>query len=135
MKKTFIKEAFGWGFALWLIGYLLGILFFMFVQVAMIGWFVAPLGITITLWVLFKKIVSDELDYFLKLGLVWLVLAIVLDYIFLVMMLKPEDGYYKLDVYFYYFFTLALPLLVGWIRANRKKVDKHSKEDQGAEVR
>ena len=120
MKNTFLKEGLGWGFVLWLIGYLLGILFFMFVPVAMIGWFITPIGIAITLWVLFKKITSDKLEYFLKLGFAWVVMAIVLDYVFLVMMFKPEDGYYKLDVYFYYLFTLALPLLVGWIKATKK---------------
>jgi hypothetical protein len=49
-----------------------------------------------------------------------MVMAIVLDYVFLVMMFKPEDGYYKLDVYFYYFFTLVLPLLVGWVKTTKK---------------
>jgi hypothetical protein len=120
MKNTFLKEGLGWGFVLWLIGYLLGILFFMFVPIAMIGWYITPIGIAITLWVLFKKISSDKLEYFLKLGFIWMVMAIVLDYVFLVMMFKPEDGYYKLDVYFYYFFTLVLPPLVGWIKAINK---------------
>jgi hypothetical protein len=123
MKRSFLKQSFGWGFLLWFIGYLLGIVFFMFVPVEAIGWFVTPIGVAVTLWVLFKKIHLEKLIYFLKLGIVWAVLAIILDYVFLVKMFKPEDGYYKLDVYFYYVFTLALPLVVGWVR-NTKKPNK-----------
>jgi hypothetical protein len=120
MNNKFLKDALGWGFVLWLIGYVLGIVLFMVVPVAVIGWIITPIGITITLWVLYKKIRSDKFEYFLQLGVVWVVMAIVLDYIFIVMMFAPEDGYYKLDVYFYYFFALTLPLLVGWIKTNKK---------------
>ena len=80
-----------------------------------------PIGIVITLWVLYRKIHSEKFNYFLKLGVVWTVMAVILDYIFIVIMFAPEDGYYKLDVYFYYLFTLTLPLLVGWMKTNKKK--------------
>jgi len=119
MDKNFLKDALGWGFGLWLIGYLLGILFFMFVSVDFIGWIIMPIGIVITLWVLYKKIYAKDFSYFLKLGIIWTTMAVVLDYIFIVKMLKPEDGYYKLDVYLYYLFALALPLLVGWMKTKR----------------
>ena len=121
MNKKLLKEALGWGFVLWLIGYLLGIVLFMLVPVAYIGWIIAPIGIVIILWVLQKKIHSEEFNYYLKLGVVWLVMAVVLDYIFLVKLFAPEDGYYKLDVYLYYLFTLTLPLLVGWMKTSRKE--------------
>jgi hypothetical protein len=121
MNKQFLKVALGWGFLLWLIGYVLGIVAFMVVPVAYIGWVVTPIGVVITLWVLYKKIHSEDLNYYFKLGVIWTLLAVILDYIFLVKLFAPEDGYYKLDVYLYYFFTLALPLLVGRIKTNRKK--------------
>lgn len=120
--NKFLKDALGWGFVLWLIGYVLGIVFFMLVPVALIGWIIAPIGIAITLWVLYKKIHSEKFKYYLKLGVVWVTIAVILDYVFLVMMFKPEDGYYKLDVYLYYLFTISLPLLVGWTKT--KKIDK-----------
>ena len=55
MNKQLLKDGLGWGFLLWLIGYILGIVFFMFVPPTMIGFVVMPIGIVITLWVLFKK--------------------------------------------------------------------------------
>ncbi len=121
MNKKLFKEALGWGFLLWLVGYVLGIVLFMLVPVAYIGWIIMPIGIVITLWVLYRKIHSEKFNYFLKLGVVWTVMAVIFDYIFIVIMFTPDDGYYKLDVYFYYLFTLTLPLLVGWMKTNKKK--------------
>lgn len=113
MNGQVLKEAFGWGFILWLIGYLLGILLFVVVPPAMIGWIIMPIGIVITLWALFKKIKKKTLSHFLMLSFVWTFMAIILDYIFIVKALKPADGYYKLDVYLYYIITFALPLIAG----------------------
>ena len=120
MNKKILKDALGWGFVLWFIGYILGIVLFMVVPVALIGWIITPIGVAITLWVLYRKIRAASFSYYLKIGVVWAILAIVLDYIFIVMMFAPEDGYYKLDVYFYYLFALALPLLVGWMKTSKK---------------
>ncbi|MFH1145480.1 MAG: hypothetical protein V1707_00760 [bacterium] len=114
MVKQFYKDAFGWGFILWLIGYALGMILFSIVPLSMIGWIITPIGIVITLWVLFKKIKSDSFRYYLLLAVVWALIAIVFDYFFLVKAFKPADGYYKLDVYLYYAFTFILPLIVSW---------------------
>lgn len=114
MNKKFLKDAFFWGAVLWIIGYVLGIVFFMIVPPSMIGWVIMPIGIILTLWVLYKKVNGDSLRYYLSLAIVWTVIAIVFDYLFLVQVFKPADGYYKLDVYLYYLATFALPLLVGW---------------------
>lgn len=103
----------GWGFILWLIGYVLGIVLFVFVPSALLGWVIMPIGIVITLWVLLKKIKSRSLRYYLLLGVIWTLIAIFFDYIFLVKLFKPSDGYYKLDVYLYYILTFLLPLAVG----------------------
>lgn len=116
MSKQFLKESFGLGFVLWLIGYILGILLFPFVPSSMIGWVIMPLGILIMLWVLVKKVKRDTLKEYFKLALIWTFMAIVFDYLFLVRVFKPQDGYYKLDVYLYYFFTFIIPLIFGWRR-------------------
>lgn len=113
-----VKDALGWGFGLWLIGYLLGFAFFMLLPPALIGWAVMPFGIAITLWVLMTR-KSRDINYYLTLAVVWTLIAVVFDYLFIVKMLKPADGYYKLDVYLYYALTFALPLFVGW-RKTRK---------------
>ena len=49
-------------------------------------------------------------------GLVWLLIAVLGDFVFIVKAFSPADGYYKLDVYVYYALTLAIPLAAGWRR-------------------
>lgn len=109
-----MRDFLGWGFLLWFFGYILGIVLFMMVPPDLIGWIITPFGILITLWVLCKKIKKHSFSYFVRLGLVWAVIAIVCDYLFLVRVFQPADGYYKLDVYLYYVLTFTLPLLAGW---------------------
>ncbi len=121
MNRQLLKDAFGWGTILWFIGYLLGIVLFMLVPISLIGWIIMPIGVLVTLLVLFKKIKSNSLQYYLLLAVVWVLIAIVFDYLLLVKILKPEDGYYKLDVYLYYLLTFTLPLLVGWSKSKKHK--------------
>jgi len=113
-SKQFLKDALGWGFVLWLIGYILGIAFFMVVPPNLIGWVIMPIGIIIALWVLYKKVKGDSFQYYIFLAIAWTPIAIVFDYFFLVKLFKPADGYYKLDVYLYYALTFILPVFVGW---------------------
>ena len=84
----------------------------------LLGWVIMPLGIAITLWVLSKKIQSNDFQYYITLAIVWTLVAIIFDYFFLVTLFQPADGYYKLDVYLYYILTFALPLIVGWRKQN-----------------
>jgi hypothetical protein len=46
---------------------------------------------------------------------IWMIMAVVLDYFFLVKMLNASD-YYKFDVYLYYILTFVLPVAVGWYK-------------------
>lgn len=119
MNRRLLKDGVFWGFLLWLIGYLLGFVFFMFVPQSLIGWVIMPLGIAVTIWVLIKKIKGTSTKYYLKIAIIWTLLAIVLDYFLLVKLLKPRDGYYKLDVYLYYISVFVLPLIVGWQKNSR----------------
>lgn len=114
MTKQFYKDAFGWGFILWLIGYALGIILFAVVPIYMVGWIIMPIGIIIILWVLLKKIKAQPFNYYALLAVVWVLIAVVFDYCFLVKAFKPADGYYKFDVYLYYALTFLLPMAVGW---------------------
>jgi hypothetical protein len=114
MNKQLLKDALGWGFGLWLIGYVLGFIFFFIVSPSLIGWFVTPLGVIITLWVLLKKVKGGTLGYYLALAVVWTAIAIAFDYVFMVKMLNPAGGYYKADIYLYYALTFVLPLAVFW---------------------
>ena len=121
MAKQFYKDAFLWGFVLWLIGYLLGIILFVVVPADMIGWVIMPIGIIITVWVLLKKTKGDSFMYYILLGGVWALIAILLDFFLLVKVFNPAGGYYKLDVYIYYALTFALPVIVGCRRFKKKK--------------
>lgn len=120
-KQTFLNTL-SWGFALWLIGYVLGMILFFIVPKDMIGLIITPIGIAITIWVLFKKIHREKFQCYIGLAAVWTILAIVLDYLFIVKMLKPADGYYKPDVYLYYVLTFLLPLAVGWYKMQKGKI-------------
>jgi len=119
MNKKILVDNLGWGITLWLVGYILGIVFFAFVPHDLIGWVIMLIGIIITLFVLFKIIKSSSLNYYLMLALSWTAIAIILDYFLLVKLFKPADGYYKLDVYLYYILTFALPLVVGYIKTHK----------------
>ena len=121
MNKQLLKDGLGWGILLWLIGYILGIVLFMIVPSSMLGWVIMPIGIIITVWVLLKKVKGNSLHYYVKLAVVWTLIAIVCDYLFLVRVFKPADGYYKPDVYVYYVLTFLLPLMVGWNKKMKKR--------------
>ncbi len=116
INKEFLKDTFGWGFLLWLLGYGLGIILFTLVPPYAIGWVITPIAIVITIWVLLKQVREKSMLYFLGIAIVWTGLAVVLDYFFIVKAFKPADGYYKLDVYLYYCLMFFLPLLVGMRR-------------------
>ncbi len=114
MAVPLLKDALGWGFVLWLIGYALGIMFFVMLPPGLIGWAIMPIGVALTIWVLVNKVQRSTLDYYLAVGAAWTAIAIVFDYFFIVQAFAPADGYYKLDVYLYYGLTFTLPLAVGW---------------------
>lgn len=109
-----------WGLLLWFFGYVLGLVFFAFVPKELIGFYILPLGTAFTLWTLFKKIQRKEFGCYFGLGLIWTIMAVVLDCLFLVKLFKSAD-YYKSDVYIYYALTFLLPLAVGWYKFQRKK--------------
>ena len=114
MEKQTILDTLGWGIILWLIGYVLGILLFFVVPAPLIGWVILPVGIILTLWVLLARIGKRDLRYYAFLALTWTAIAIACDYIFIVILFRPTEPYYKADVYVYYFLMVILPLAAGW---------------------
>ncbi len=122
MNKRLLKNVLGWGIGLWFIGYVLGFVFFAFVPASLIGWVIMPIGVLITLWVLLNKIKNETFQQYILIAFGWTVIAVVFDYLFLVMLLKPADGYYKLDVYIYYALTCILPLTVGWYKTRAQSI-------------
>ena len=86
-------------------------------ELSFLCWIITPIGITLIVWILLKKVPSRSFPYYLKIAIIWTIMAVIFDYFFLVKLFKPEDGYYKLDVYLYYLLTFTLPLLVGWYKS------------------
>ena len=123
LNKQFFADTLIWGFLLWLLGYILGIVLFMLVSTSIIGWIIIPIATIITFWVLIKKIKSISIQYYLIIGIIWTLLAIILDYILIVKAFNPVDGYYKPDVYLYYALTFMLPIFIGALkqRGNEEK--------------
>ena len=121
INNQLVKNSLVWGFILWLIGYILSFILFFIVPLSFIGWTIMPIGIVVTLWVLFKKIKSEDFKHYLILSIAWTVIAVALDYLFIVKALNPADGYYKPAVYLYYGLTFVLPLFVGWRKKSNSK--------------
>lgn len=120
MSKQFVKNNFGWGFILWLFGYLISLILFFIVEPPVIGWIIMPVGLVFTLWVLYWKIKAKEFREYLIMGIIWLSIALILDYLLIVKLLHPADGYYKLSVYIYYALTMLLPILGWWLKQLKK---------------
>jgi len=116
--KVFLNTVL-WGLALWFFGYVLGFVFFMFAPQALIGWYIMPFGVAATLWVLLAKIKRNKFDGYVILGVIWTLIAVLFDYLFIVKLLQSAN-YYKPDVYMYYLLTFILPIVVGW--RSKKKV-------------
>jgi hypothetical protein len=116
VSSFIVRDVLGWGLLLWLVGYLLGFVFYAFVPIALIGWFVLPLGTGLTCLVLWKWVRVESVRESLVLGIAWSAIAIVGDYFFIVKLLNPPDGYYKLDVYLYYLITFVLPVAAARLR-------------------
>lgn len=119
-KINILLNTLTWGFLLWLFGYILGIILFAFVPKDAIGWYILPFGIILTLLVLFKKIHRKSFGSFIALGAIWTIMAIALDYVFLVLLFQ-SNNYYKFDVYLYYALTFFLPVIIGWYKISQIK--------------
>lgn len=111
MDRTVLRDVALWGALLWLFGYVLGLVFYGLAPPSQLGWFIMPFGIAATCLVLWRWACPTSWAAALTLGVGWSLIAIVLDYFGIVKLLAPPDGYYKLDVYLYYLFTLVLPPL------------------------
>jgi len=121
MRRRLLKDSLGWGFLLWLLGYVLGVALFFALPPSMLGWVITPIVLVITVWVLLRRVNGESLGYYAIVAVVWTAIAVVFDYLFIVKAFNPPDGYYKLDVYLYYALTFALPLIVGAVSPTHRR--------------
>jgi hypothetical protein len=122
-----IKDTAGLGTFLWLIGFLASLVLFFSPFAADMGWILLSIFTPITVaiaWWWFKDRESLPLRYYAGVGVAWMVIAIVLDYLFIVLMFQAT--YYGPDVFVYYTVTFLIPMGVGLylVRARNKPVHK-----------
>ena len=112
--KQLIKDTAVLGTALWLIGYLASLVLFFSPYAGVMGWILlavfTPVTIVIVFW-WFRKRERLPLQYYACVGVAWVLIAIVLDYLFIVLLFKAN--YYGIDVSVYYAVTFLIPVGVG----------------------
>jgi hypothetical protein len=113
--KEWIKDTGGIGTGLWLIGYLASLILFFSPYAGIMGWILlvifTPVTIAVTWW-WFRKRKELTLEYFAKVGVVWVLIAVVFDYLFIVRLFQAN--YYSPDVFVYYAMTFLIPVGVGF---------------------
>ena len=121
--KQILKDTVLLGAVLWLIGYIASLVLSFSPLHEVMGWILlivfTPVTIIITyLW--FRKRERLAVKYYGTVGVAWLLIAIVLDYLFIVLLFQAT--YYGADVFVYYAVTFLIPVGVGY-GLNRGKGD------------
>lgn len=120
---AFVRDAVYGGIILWVIGYV-AVLLALFYTPDYTFWGKVSLALYIpgvfsgALW--YFKDRNLALRYYAGVGLVWCIVAVVLDQPFIVLRYNAT-GYYAWDVYLYYLSLVAIPMAAG-IYLNRTKV-------------
>jgi hypothetical protein len=113
--QQWIKDTAGIGTGLWLIGYLASLVLFFSSYAGILGWILliifTPITIAVTWW-WFRKRKDLTLEYYAKVGVVWVVIAVVFDFLFIVQLFQAH--YYAPDVFVYYAMTFLIPVGVGF---------------------
>jgi hypothetical protein len=112
--KQWIQDTAGLGMVLWLIGYLASLAIFFSPYEGIMGWILiavfTPVTIVITWW-WFRQREHLSLQYYMGVGVAWTLIAVVLDYLFIVLLFQAT--YYGPDVFVYYALTFLIPVGVG----------------------
>jgi hypothetical protein len=112
--KQWVKDTAGLGVVFWLIGYLTSLVLFFTPYAGIMGWILAaiftPVTIAITWWWFHQREVLS-LQHYAGVGVAWMLIAVVLDYLFIVLLFQAT--YYGPDVFLYYAVTFLIPVGVG----------------------
>ncbi len=113
--KTRIADTLLLGSAIWLLGYIISIVLYGFVPSSLLGWVLFVLLTPVTIYIAYLRFKKrkETLAYYAMVALVWVVLAMILDYLFIVMAFNNQS-YYKADVFVYYLVTFLVPFVVGF---------------------
>jgi hypothetical protein len=126
MEKGFIKsrmiDIFVFGIFIWLMGYIASIILFPFVPDNILGWILCIIFTPITIIIAYLRFRNRKLKlfcYFMT-GVFWAIIAMILDYFFIVRLFNSVT-YYKPDVFVYYIVTFLIPLIIGLYNINKRK--------------
>ena len=98
--KQWIKDTAGLGIAFWFAGYLASLALFFTPYAGIMGWILLAVFTPVTVaiaWWWFKKRERLDLQYYAGVGVAWVLIAVVLDYLFIVLMFQAS--YYETDVF------------------------------------
>ena len=112
--KEWIKDICGLGIFFWLIGYLVSLALFFSPYADIMGWIITPVFTPITIaitWLWFRAR-NLVFTYYIGVGIGWTLIAVILDYIFIVQLFQAT--YYGFDVFLYYALTFLIPAGVGY---------------------
>jgi cation transport ATPase len=120
--KTKIFDTIGLGIGLWLIGYIASMILFFIIPNNLLGWVLFVIFTPITLYIAYLRFRKrkESMSYYLVIASIWTIIAIILDYIFIVTLFN-NPNYYKLDIFVYYITTFIIPLLIGYIFGRKSK--------------
>jgi len=112
--QQLLKDTAGIGTLLWLIGYLASLVLYFSPLSYTLGWVLlvifTPFTIWVTWWWFRKRILP--LSYYAGIAVSWTVIAVVLDYLFIVLLFHSPD-YYMPDVFVYYAVMFLVPVGIG----------------------
>lgn len=110
-----LRDTLGLGTFFWLLGYLASLVLYFSPVPYSIGWVLLVIFTPFTIWVTwwwFRQRERLPLMYYAGVGVVWMLLAIVLDYLFIVLLFDAVE-YYVLDVLVYYALMFLIPVGVA----------------------
>ena len=111
-----LRDTAGLGIFFWLIGYLASMVLYFTPLSPIMGWVLlvvfTPFTLLVTWW-WFAKRERLPLQYYAGVGGAWMLIAVVLDYLFIVQLFNTAT-YYAPDVFLYYALVFLIPVGVGW---------------------
>ncbi len=125
--QQILKDTAGLGILFWLIGYLAGIVLFFTPYAGSMGWIMTvvftPFTIAVTWW-WFRQRERLSLQYYAGVGIAWALIAVVLDYLFIVMLFGTTT-YYAPHIFLYYALMFLIPVGVGLYRNRAAPAKQH----------
>ena len=119
--QQWIKDTAGLGTVFWMIGYLASLVLFFSPFAESMGWILlivcTPVTFIITWWWFRSR--SLPLSSYIRVGIAWTAIAIVFDYLFIVLLFNAI--YYGADVFIYYALTFLIPVIVGYCLTHLEK--------------